>query len=46
MNRLLSRLPAVLIAAVVLVVFIGLVWANSRPSPPVLVIVPTEVMIS
>lgn len=42
MSRLLSRLPAVLIATVVLLAFGALVWANSRPAPPVVVIVPTE----
>lgn len=42
MNRLLERLPAVLIAAVALAVFAGIVWTNSRPAPPVVAIVPTE----
>lgn len=44
MTHFLSRLPAVLLAVVGLVIFAAVLWSNSRPAPPVMVIVPTEAL--
>lgn len=44
MSRLFARLPAVLLAAIGLIVFVAVVLSNARPAPSVVRIVPTEAL--